>query len=126
MGQLAGVQVASYSRDEKLPTWHYSFAPGLNCTLIKQTEDWKDTGGRTLQEATQVVMGEPNPSFFQIPADTREATPTAYENQLLEAHAYKGMPPSLAHSMMKRDSGYFRSREDAAKAGLHLPDPIVR
>jgi hypothetical protein len=122
--KVAGTQVAVYGREDQVAIWKYYIAPGFNCFQMKQTEDWKDHGGgKTVSEATQIVSGEPNASLFQVPSDAVEATPSAYEHEMTQAH-FPGqpMPSSMEQSMKRRDGGYYKSRDMALKLGIKLPE----
>ena len=118
---VAGVQVAVFGKSDDKADWKFYLAPSLNCFQVKQTQDWKDTGGKTIFEVSQVVRGEPNPAFFQVPPDAVETTPSDFEHAMSQAHGFP-MPESMAERMKRRDAAYLAARQNAVKLGIKLPE----
>lgn len=96
----------------KLVSW---LAPDLKCSEIKSIAERMDesglVNGRTEKVPVLIRMGEPDDALFAIPADYKEMTPSAMqENSWLLQHK-DSAPLSLRAGWITEDQKYYASQQ---------------
>ena len=88
-------------------------APELACKEVYTRKSQKDpeTGEVAVFEtkATKIALGEPNPVWFEIPADYDEKPPSQVREVRYAKNGWK-MPKFLKESLPLRDEQYWRSQ----------------
>ncbi|HUJ22002.1 MAG TPA: hypothetical protein VLX58_10795, partial [Bryobacteraceae bacterium] len=96
---FVSVHTAVMTKDEKSEYWA---APSLGCIVLKESRQLLDAGqwtGRTVTEALSASTEAPPATYFEIPANAREARPTEYMTALTPAMS----PTTLNRMEMKYD-----------------------
>lgn len=102
---VGGHRALRFGEINRHGAWKSWYVPDVGCALVQMRLEY-DTGV-TVQELSALILGEPDPSLFQIPASLEETPPSA----LHVPKCFNGKCTTIPDSLKARlDKNYYAAR----------------